>query len=404
MRVLMLTHRLPYAPNRGDRLRAYHILRTLSQVAEVDLVSLVHDRDEASHASDLRGLARRVVTLPVSRVRNLVRSVPALATTRPLTHILLDAPGAQRAIETLVGERTPDVVLAYCSGMARFAVEPPLSHLPLVIDMVDVDSEKWRHLATISRSPLRWIYEREAVTLGRFEARAARHAGITLVVNGRERDALSALAPDACVRELPNGVDVSGLRPQDPPADGARVVFSGVMDYAPNVRGALWFARRVWPMVRQTRPDAELLLVGSNPVADIRALSAADPSIRVTGTVADVREFLWQASVAIAPLFTARGVQNKVLEAVAAGLPCVATQVVAAGLPREVTPACWIADSPVAFADAVLALLARTPAERRQLAGRAAIEGLDWTLRLTQIPALLREAIGRHDRDHRRVA
>lgn len=392
MRVLFLTHRLPYAPNRGDRLRAYHTLRALGRVAEVDLVSLVHDREEASHARDLSGMTDRIVTLPVSRLRGIARGCIALPGSLPLTHALLDAPGAVGALASLVADRPPDVVLAYCSSMAKFAFAEPLAGLPLVVDLVDVDSAKWRALAASARWPMSAVYAREARLLSRFEARIARTAAATLVVNARERDALRAIDPTADARVLEIGVDVRHFASTGAPSARPAVVFSGVMDYAPNAQGVLWFARRVWPLVREKRPDATLTLAGSSPGREIRNLGRKDRSIVVTGTVPSVREYLWDAAVAVAPMLIARGVQTKVVEAVAAGLPCVVTPVVYEGVPREVAAACAVRSAAPAFAEAIVDLLARSPAERRAIAARADLASLDWDCRLAPLLPILEAA------------
>jgi sugar transferase (PEP-CTERM/EpsH1 system associated) len=395
MRVLVLTHRLPYAPNRGDRIRAYHLVHQLATRADVDLVSLTHDPEEAAHASDLRGIVDRIATAAVPRVRNLARGLLALPTSQPLTHLLLDAPGMRPAIEDMLATRPPDVVLAYCSGVARFALEPPLRSIPALVDMVDVDSEKWRELAKTGPLPRRWIYGREARCLARFEAAAARHARTTLVVNERERASLMRLAPDADVRVLPNGIDLRAFHPGAQPADNATVMFCGVMNYAPNAEAARWLAEDVWPLVRRERPDARLLLVGADPTPAVRSLGARDTSIEVTGTVPDVRPFLWRAAIAAAPLRTARGIQNKVLEAIASGLPTVVTPVVAEGLPAEAAVACRVADPPEGFAAAILDLLKLAPAERLALAMRADLSALGWREQLSPLFEILEQACGR---------
>src|SRR5690242_5216639 len=154
MRVLFLTHRLPYAPNRGDRIRAYHILKALRTFAEVDLFSLVHDAREASHVKDLRQLGVDVTALPVSRRRNLLRGGVALLARLSLTHELLNPPAMNAELREISVRRPPDVVLAYCSGMARVAVNGPLARRPFVLDLVDVDSQKWAELAARSSPPL----------------------------------------------------------------------------------------------------------------------------------------------------------------------------------------------------------------------------------------------------------
>jgi glycosyltransferase involved in cell wall biosynthesis len=276
--------------------------------------------------------------------------------------------------------------------MARFALEPPLDAIPCLLDMVDADSAKWADLSQVTSGPKRLVYTREARGLARFEVKAMRHAYRTLVVNQRERDILHALAPDAQIEVMENGVDLAKFAPPaGPPPASATSVFCGVMNYVPNEQGALWLANEVWPIVRAARPDARLVLVGASPTPAVQALAA--PDIAVTGTVDDVKPYLWNAAAAAAPLWTARGIQNKVLEAVAAGLPCVVVPPVAEGLPPEVTPACPVATTAAAFAESLLSLLAATPEGRRELARQARIVALAWERRLGSLNALAREAV-----------
>jgi len=215
VRVLFLTHRLPYAPNRGDRVRAYPLLRVLSRHADVDLLSLAHDDEEASHAGDLASLAATVNVVRVPKLRNLIHSAVMLPTSTPTTHTMLDSPELGDAVDALA-RRGPDVVLAYCSGMARCAFFPALADRPLVLDMVDVDSAKWAAMAATASWPLAWVYAREARVLRAFEAAAARRAKATLVVTEKERRTLSSIAPDAHVTVVQNGVEAARLRPSGP--------------------------------------------------------------------------------------------------------------------------------------------------------------------------------------------
>ena len=249
--------------------------------------------------------------------------------------------------------------------MARFALMPPLDRVPLILDFVDMDSQKWRELAVGARPGLAWVYRREAVTLAAFEARAAGQAMASLVVNEREAEIARRLAPEADIEVVPNGVELGRLGRVTPAEQTARVVFCGVMNYAPNDQAMNWFVRHVWPAVRAQRPDATLAIVGASPRPALTTLCAGDPSIEVTGRVPDVRDWLWCSAVGIAPLQVARGVQNKALEAIAAGLPIVITEAVAAGLPHAVAHACSVANTPSEFARHVLALLALTPEQRR---------------------------------------
>jgi sugar transferase (PEP-CTERM/EpsH1 system associated) len=393
--VLFLTHRLPYAPNRGDRIRAYFLLKHLSRFATVDVVSLVHDTDEAGQVSHMKAIAASVSAVRVPKRRNMAKSLLTLPTARPTTHTMLTAPGLEQTIRRTVTSRSPDVVLAYCSGTARWALDPPLAGLPFVLDMVDVDSAKWRDLSRVTRPPLGWIYRREARVLSAFEVLASTSAAATMVVTSRERDTLRALAPTARVEVVPNGVDVDAFRPLTGPAATANVVFCGVMNYAPNEHAALLLGREVWPLVRASRPDATLTIVGSEPTPSVQALAAADASITVTGAVPDVKPYLWQAAVAAAPIATARGIQNKVLEAVAAGLPTVVTPNIATSLPAEVLPAIRSGTGAADIAAAILSLLELSPEARRSLAARADVSPLSWNHQLAPVRGLLEDAVAR---------
>jgi len=392
LNVLFLTHRLPYAPNRGDRARAFHLLKILQAHAKVALVSLVHDDEEQAHQNELAGLATSVHTARIPRLRNLIRSALALPTARPTTHTMLDAPALEAAIDTAVETARPDVVLAYCSGMARLALGPRLRAFPMVLDMVDVDSAKWSDLGDVSRPPLSWVYRREARTLRAFERSATLHARTTMVVTEREAQTLREIAPSGRVDVVPNGVDVRGYRPTTPPADSADVIFCGVMNYAPNERAAVLLAREVWPLVRRSAPTARLMLVGSQPSSLVQSLASDASGIVVTGAVPDVRPYLWSSAVAAAPLWTARGIQNKVLEAVAAGLPTVVTPNILSSLPDEVARAWRVGDDAPSLARAITDLLALSPDARRAQASGVDLGRLTWEHQLSAVPGIVAEA------------
>jgi sugar transferase (PEP-CTERM/EpsH1 system associated) len=394
MRVLYLTHRLPYAPNRGDRVRSYQTLRALRRCVKVDVVSLVHDAAELAQVGRVRELADHVDLAPVTRIRNFAAGVFRLPTATPLTHVLLHSPAMPALLRRIVAERRPDVVLAYCTGMARFAFGPELTGLPVVLDMVDVDSVKWKSLADRSTAPMRWIYRREATRLAAFEAEAVQRAVATIVVNDRERTALQSIVPNAPVEVMPNGVDSQFFKPAPTEHATSDVVFCGVMNYPPNEAGALWLARDIWPRVRQQCKEARLWLVGSQPTMRVSGL-ARDSSIKVTGAVPDVRPFLWRSAIAVAPLKTARGVQTKVLESVASGLPTIVTSAVAEGLPPEILAACRVANTTEAFADGIVEYLRLDARERRALAEHVNFQRFSWDRCLAKLATLLESAAQR---------
>jgi sugar transferase (PEP-CTERM/EpsH1 system associated) len=364
----------------------------LERVADVDLVSLVHDDEESGHRGDLLDVCRTVTLAPVPRGKRYHVAAGAILRGTALTHALLDSPALRPALRGLVAQRRPDVVIAYCSGMARFAMEEPLAGIPFVLDMVDVDSRKWASLGSGAHSPKALIYRREARRLSRFEALAARTAKTTLVVNAREHEAMLELAPGADIRVVPNGIDREFFAPVRPPAGLAEVVFCGVMNYQPNADAALWLMNEVWPRVRHRHSGATLTLVGSDPRADVIEVGARHQGVSVTGRVDDVRPYLWRAALSVAPLLTARGVQNKVLEATAAGLPSVVTSAVFEGLPPEIRHACVLADGAEDFADAIVRLLETAPADRRQIASRADLSNITWEEALSALPKILQTA------------
>lgn len=393
MKVLFLTHRLPYAPDRGDRIRAFHVLRSMAAHAEVELASLVHDERERGEADGLaRRLGIRVVTVAVPGLRNRVAALPALIGSRPLTHVLLDSPFLRPTLAAIVRQRPPDVVFAYCSGMARVAMEPPLRRYPMLLDMVDLDSAKWAALAQNARPPMRWVYAREAKQLEAFERQAVTHARTTLAVNDREAEALRRLEPRASIRVVSNGVDIQPLTARSEPAEDPHVVFCGVMNYTPNIDGVLWFARDVWPTIRRMCPAATFTIVGSDPVPAVRRLAADGSGITVTGRVPEVAPYLWGAAVSIAPMMVARGLQNKVLEAISAGVPAVVTSAVFEGLPNEVRVACRVADSAEEFARHTLRILRLPGWGRRAMAERANCAALAWERQVAPLADILADA------------
>jgi glycosyltransferase involved in cell wall biosynthesis len=278
--------------------------------------------------------------------------------------------------------------------MARFALEPPLAHIPFVLDMVDVDSAKWRELAASGSMPMSWIYGREGRTLEAFEADAVRQARATLVVNARERDVLARITPGADVQVVENGIDVDLFLPPASATRAASVIFCGVLDYSPNESGVRWFLEDVWPRVHGLRPDARFVIVGANPTRALKRAAARTPAVDLVGATPAVQPHLWQSAVSIAPLHLARGLQNKVLEALASGLPVVATRAVAEGLPVEARRGIVEADSAEVFVDAVVRLLNQTNDARARLAAAADLTSLSWRARLSRLEHILHAAVG----------
>lgn len=391
MRILLATHRLPYAPNRGDRTRAYHLIKLLASRHELHLVSLVHDQDERAQIDGLTSMVASVRGARVPVWRNRVRAMSSLAGARPLTHTLLASPEMESAIRATVDAAPPDLVIAYCTGVADILFRPPLQQVPAILDMVDVDSEKWSEMADRHRPPMRWIYQRELRTMRAFERTVMRRAAFITVVSERERELAERCGLGDRALTVPNGVAIDSWTPPSGIVPRQEVVFCGVFNYEPNEEGAIWLASAVWPLVKKEFPGAKLKLVGMHPSARIRAL-AAPGSIVVTGAVPDVRPHIWSASVAVAPLWLARGTQNKVLEAIAGGLHCVVTPAVLEGLPAPARGACTVAGDPKSFADAIARRLRDPHSEQERAHVRNAVVSLGWGSQLAPFLELVERA------------
>lgn len=389
--LLYLVHRIPYPPNKGDKVRSYHILKHLAARHRVFLGTFADDPDDLQHVTRLRELCAELRVIELSPRLARLRSVSGFAANEPLSVAYYRNAELARWVDSTLANEAIDACIVFSSAMAQYVAGADAPRTVL-IDFVDVDSAKWRDFAASARPPMRWLYQREARLLAAFEAAAAERARAATVVNEREQRALEAIAPRGNIHVLPNGVDADHLHPDGPPSVEQRVIFPAVFNYRPNSDGAIWLAREVWPLVTTLLPNARLTLAGASPTGAVRALARRDKTIEVTGAVPDMRPYLWRSAVAVAPLFLARGVQNKVLEAAAAGLPCVVTPAVRNGLPPEVLPACQTADTPVEFANAIIQLLLLSPSARRRVARSAMLSPLSWNTRLASLDELLYDA------------
>lgn len=329
--ILYLCHRVPYPPDKGDKIRAYNQLRALAERHDIHLLTLADG--PVPDLAGLRELCSAVEVFPVSRAAALLRCAAALPGKRPLTFAFFTSRALARRVTELCGpggQKRFDVVVAYSSSTAPYA--ELAAGVPRVLDMVDVDSAKWEQYARFSSPLLRPVYGLEAKRLSAYEAATGKSFEKIVLATGREAADLLAFAPGAPAVPIANGIDLDFFRPLDlPKAKNPTLIFTGQMDYFANVDGVVRFARRVLPRLRERFPEIELLIVGRSPAREVRDLADL-PGVHVTGAVGDVRPFLARAWVFVAPLRIARGVQNKVLEAMASNLPVVCSDPVLSGL------------------------------------------------------------------------
>ena len=398
-RLLFLSHRMPYPPDKGEKIRAWHILKHLSARWEVELGFLLDKRADLDHLPVLQAHCAAVEWRPAfSRPRTALRALLRARPGAPLTLGWFHDPGLAAWVARGLAARRYDAVFVYSSAMAPYVMNGAAerSGAMRVLDMVDVDSEKWRAYAESAAPPMRQVWAREARTLLGFERRAAQSFDRTLFVSAAERDRFAALAPDRGGRAdwVDNGVDIERFDParcHPNPFDGPAptIVFTGTMGYRPNIEAVCWFAQNVLPRLRATSPVApDFHIVGADPAPQVRALAQL-PGVQVTGSVADVRPYLAHADVVVAPLRIARGIQNKVLEAMAMARPVVASPEAFQGVRATAGRDLLVADGAADTAEIIAQVIAGAHAGIGAAARRAVAEGHDWSRTLRRLDDIM---------------
>lgn len=394
--ILFLCHRLPWPPSKGDKIRSYHVLRRLAEHCKVYLGAFVDDPDDWRHLAEVESLCAGVCVRPLKPWQARRRALTALMRGEALTSGCYRDRVLQGWVDKLVAERKVEMVLCYSSGVAPFVMRH--SKLPRIMDFVDADSDKWRQYAEAHHGVTRAVYRREARRLAAFEHEIAGQFDASLFVSEAEAAFFRRLVPASAdkVHGVANGVDAGYWNPQrdypDPYRSGERVVaFVGAMDYRANVHAARWFAHEVWPRVSAARPEARFYIVGSRPTREVESLGRL-AGITVTGRVEDVRPYLAHAHAVAAPLRIARGIQNKVLEALAMEKVVLATPEAWEGIEDFEGRQGCISDSPGIMAAETLRRLDASQPLRVWAARAKVLSRYDWARNLDAYEAVLRDA------------
>lgn len=387
--ILFLAHRSPFPPDRGDKIRAFNVLKHLAVNHRVHLVAFADDpRDLESKGGLVPFTASQsILWRGKSRSRALAE---ALVQRRPASLTAFDNRAMHDAVTDLLGREPIETIYVFSGQMAQYV--PAQTRARMIMDFCDMDSLKFADYAKGSHGPMRWLMQREAKLLFQFECRVARHADASLFVSEAEADLFRERSGVTNVQAVENGIDTEFF---DPAAafrridtTGKLIVFTGQMDYRPNVEAVTWFAETVLPHIRVVHPDAVFVIVGRSPTAAVTALANQD-GIRVTGEVADVRPWLDAAACVVAPLKIARGIQNKVLEAMAMARPVVASGPGAEGIDHDGT--ILSGDTVAEVSDAVNGLL--SDAHGAAAMGRKARERVQarygWSARLAPLDVLI---------------
>lgn len=335
-RVLYITHRVPWPPDRGDRIRTWNVLKYLSSRADVDLACLTEEPVSTAAVKELRRVTQRLAVISHGGRKRYVTGFLSMLTGGTVTEGLFDCPQLGRTLCKWDHEIHYDAMMASSSGIARYLFAP-FFYQPATrwVDLIDVDSQKWFDYANASRFPMSQVYRIEGQRLRNIERELAESCEKLLVVSEGERELFHSFCDTPRIAAVGNGVDSHYFAPApDVTVDDCSCVFVGVMNYKPNADGVIWFAHNVFPQIRKRFPAATFRIVGKSPSAEVQSLSLI-PGIEVTGSVPDVRPWLHRSACAVVPLQIARGVQNKILEAMSCGRPVICSPAPLKGLAAE---------------------------------------------------------------------
>jgi sugar transferase (PEP-CTERM/EpsH1 system associated) len=369
MKILYVCHRFPFPPKRGGKIRPFNMIRHFARSHEVTVCSLVRSDAEAKEGEGLAAHCARYEMVRVHDPLQAVRMAARLPTPVPSSFGFFRSGELARRIRDAAARERFDLVFVHCSSVARYVEGIP--DVPKILDFGDMDSQKWKEYSQAKPFPLSWGYGIEAWKLEREEARLARRFDLCTATTRAEWETLQAMETGTPSDWFPNGVDSEFFAPTDRPCDPDKIVFVGRMDYYPNQQCMFEFCAKVMPMLRARRPSTTLSIVGADPSPAVRELGKL-PGVTVTGSVPDVRPYLHEAALMVAPLNIARGTQNKILEGMAAGVPVVSSRVAAGGVDATAPEHLLTATTSDEYVEAILRVL-DDPAERIRLAraGRA---------------------------------
>ncbi len=396
--LLLITHRIPYPPDKGDKIRSWNLLRHLCGQWRVHLGCFVDDAVDQIHQPFLDSMTGSTHFVPLNPTLAKIRSASGLLTGKPLSLAYYASSSMQNYVADTRRQFQPAVEIAFSSSMAPFILSDNTSSVR-IIDFCDSDAEKWRAYAEVKKGIEKFIYSREAKLLADCETKFANASHTSFAITLAEAALFNnRQGVSKKVDFWENGVDTEYYNPDiecvDKAAIASDMVFVGAMDYQPNIDAVVWFSQEVLPYIQENLPDATFTIVGSKPTTLVRQLEKQD-GIHVTGRVSDVRPWLKSAKIVVAPLRVARGIQNKVLEAMAMSKSVIATTDAATGISAEPKKEIMIVDNPDAMANTILNFLQQP--EKRSAMGSAArncvLKNYSWSSKLQRLDSVLADKV-----------
>ncbi len=400
MKILYVCHRFPFPPKRGGKIRPFNMIRHLSQNHQVTVASLARSDDEAREGE---GIAPHCAAFEMARVSNPVqvaRMVVRLPTTVPSSMGFFYSPTLARRIRELLRGTRFDLIFVHCSSVAQYVAD--VQGVPKILDFGDMDSQKWLEYAQSKPFPLSLGYWLEGSKMLREEKRLAARFDLCTATTRAEWETLRGYGVDVPSDWFPNGVDADFFAPDGTAYDPDTISFIGRMDYYPNQQCMADFCANTLPLLRAERPNIKLTIVGADPSPAMRKLGEL-PGVTVTGSVPDVRPHVRASAAMVAPLTIARGTQNKILEAMAMGVPVVTSSVAAGGVDAKGEEHFLVADTPADCARAILRIL-DNPAERNRLAtaGRERmLSNHAWPNSMRRLDGIVERCLANHKQTQR---
>jgi len=356
MNIFYICHRIPYPPNKGDKIRSFHQIKHLSKRHTVHLACLIDERDDLEHINILKKYCSSIDSEFRDKSTARFLAIFSIFSRKPLSVAAFYSNKLKKKIAQRLNTEKFDRIIVFSSVMAEYVKN--ITHIPKIIDFVDVDSDKWKLYASYKPFPFSQIYQLEAKRLALYEEVVAKAFDHSIFVSEKEAALFRQRVKNIPVSVISNGVDIEyfspngdGFHPNEP-----GIVFTGAMDYFPNIDAVRYFCSEIFPLVRKIIPEVSFYIVGRNPTPQVEELGRL-PNVIVTGSVPDVRPYLLKGCVAVAPFRIARGIQNKVLEAMSMGLPVVGTSNAFQGIKATESNGLRIADNPERFAEEIITLI-----------------------------------------------
>jgi len=391
VKILFLSHRIPYPPNKGDKIRSFHFLEYLAKSHEIYLGAFIDDPEEQKYIPQLRHYCREVHVETIG-FEKYYKFIKNLIVGKPLSIAPFSSRSFSKWVRKIAKQHTLDIAYIFSSAMGQYYKSV---NFPILMDFVDVDSNKWFQYSKILKFPMNLIYAREGKILQKYDRDLLNLDKIKkcIYVNSREMWLAREITPSNKIDFVENGVDIETSLEEEAVLM-PRMIFVGLMNYLPNIEAVSRFALQIFPAIKRKIPDAEFDIVGMNPSREVLELSKIK-GVNVIGAVPNVQPYLRRSKIFVAPFNLSQGIPNKILEAMAARLPVVTVPSIVSLLHDVTSQQIVSTNNNVEFADKCVRLLSNET-ERRLVANNAqlyVIKHYNWNDKYNKLDCLMHEAM-----------